>query len=225
MTTLHVKSPNGTQKDINIDNIMCRRESIDVSKGDTPSSTMYKEYIITDNSGLPGSEHVFYDSGMRIYNNGNVCGFIIVGENALTGNRGELGIMSPLNGTPYAYAPTPANDDNSTNIATTAFVKSGIAYSYDGAWNSYVNLGNHFGNLLIQFGLSSGSSSNDRLITFPVAFKSTDSYVMSLIQDEAQVGVSYTLSCNRVSESQFRIRIKPSDSYYKNIHWMAIGLA
>lgn len=50
--------------------------------------------------------------------------------NTPTGKQSEIAVTIEANGTAYATAPTPASNDNTTKIATTAFVKQAA----DGQW-------------------------------------------------------------------------------------------
>lgn len=74
------------------------------------------------------------------------------------------------------YAPTPVASSNSTNIATTAFVKSVLSSSGNGlatfskATNGYYKFNN---GLIIQWGRA-GQSTNERAVNFPTPFSNTN---------------------------------------------------
>lgn len=98
------------------------------AKGTNPSSNQYNEFIKYDNSG-GGSGTNFRASliGQRLTTAGETGAYMLVYDwgQADTANKvASLGIYYPKGGTPYTSAPTPATTDNSTKIATTAYVKS-----------------------------------------------------------------------------------------------------
>ncbi len=59
---------------------------------------------------------------------------------ASTSTESHMAICYPQDGTPYTYAPTPATADNSTKIATTAFVKAQGYTTASGHTHSYLPL-------------------------------------------------------------------------------------
>jgi hypothetical protein len=85
----------------------------------------------------------------------------------------EISVVNPATGTPYATAPTPATSDNSTKIATTAWVRNLVNVS---------NVGNRYskiGDMIIQWG-EFEANSGYTTITFPTPFKKTN-YALSLL--------------------------------------------
>lgn len=98
--------------------------------GTAPSSTQESKYSFLDSTGLNmGTVYFTYNTdkssliSLRAYNTTT--------KNS-NGNIGMLGIGSNSSGAVYTIAPTPATADNSTKIATTAYVKSNL--------NSYLPL-------------------------------------------------------------------------------------
>lgn len=104
----------------------------------------------------------------------------IINATNLDGNNGQIAVAIAPNGTVSTRAPTPASSDNTTKIATTAFVKSVLSSSGNGlatiskARSGYCQFTN---GLIVQWGYSS-SFGTDSTITFPKSFSSATSYTV-----------------------------------------------
>jgi len=103
----------------------------DLTKGTQPSRSIYQHILFTDKN------EQYYNSALdnnrisAIYNavySGNSAETMITiypnSTNYTSANIGYLGIGVTASGDLYTVAPTPQTSDNSTNIATTAFVKA-----------------------------------------------------------------------------------------------------
>lgn len=95
-------------------------------------------------------------------------------------NYHALFVGIDANNNPYTYAPTPANNSNGGNIATTKFVKSVLSSSSAGlatiskAQKGYCKFTN---GLIIQWGIADKKGT----FTFPTAFSSKTSYGLSMV--------------------------------------------
>lgn len=89
------------------------------TKGTTPSAVQYSGIVIKDNTGTEIA---------NIYgrvNTNNTNSVLLAVKDPGTGNNvNRIAIHYPADGTAYTEAPTPDTSDNSTKIATTAFVKA-----------------------------------------------------------------------------------------------------
>lgn len=105
------------------------------AKGTAPSSNQYHEHISYDNTGN-GSEaaYRFAMVGRRL-TTANEAGAYIQAYDPTSGATREahIGVYYPAGGTAYTYAPTPSQTDDSTKIATTAYVKDCIPKSVGNA--------------------------------------------------------------------------------------------
>lgn len=91
------------------------------TKGTAPSATQYSGVTINDKNGTEMA--TFY--GRVNTNNINSAIMLVKNPGAGVGEGDQkIAIHYPENGTAYTEAPTPATSDNSTKIATTAFVKA-----------------------------------------------------------------------------------------------------
>ena len=97
-----------------------RYQASGYTQGTAPSSNCYGGSRITDKNNVEmGSVY----TGM--YTDGSVSSRLLVKSPvAGTDNTGVLGITCNASGNFYTEAPTPATSDNSTKIATTAYVKA-----------------------------------------------------------------------------------------------------
>ena len=91
-----------------------------IVKGTNPSSKTYKSIEVYDSN----DAHLA-TIGTNIDTNGNMAVYFTAYKFAAgSDTNASLGIHYPKTGDPYTAAPTPATSDNSTKIATTAFVKA-----------------------------------------------------------------------------------------------------
>ena len=103
-----------------------------VTKGTAPSANQYSGFIIKDSAGTEVA---------NIYgriNTSNMNSILLTVKDPGTGTSSKtIAIHYPANGTAYTEAPTPATDDDSTKIATTAWVKDqGYLTSYTDTKNT-----------------------------------------------------------------------------------------
>ena len=96
-----------------------------ITKGTAPSANVESRWRLTDsstedsNSALVGGVVFGYSTSMR------TSAILQAGKpEAGSTTSASMGIYYPATGDPYTSAPTPATSDNSTKIATTAFVKA-----------------------------------------------------------------------------------------------------
>lgn len=96
-----------------------------ITKGTAPSASVESRWRLTDsstgdgNSALIGGVTFGYATSMR------TSAILQAGKpEAGSTSTASLGIYYPATGDPYTSAPTPATSDNSTKIATTAYVKA-----------------------------------------------------------------------------------------------------
>lgn len=110
----------------------------------------------------------------------------------------EVNAKAPINSpvlTGDPQAPTPANSDNDTSIATTAWVRnaigtifSALGFSVGGtnaAW--YIKMPSFMGSFILQGGAISQSSNGSGVasVTFPIAFSSPPVQVMAQNGDQS----------------------------------------
>ena len=108
---------------------------LNTAKGTAPSSNLYKEQIFYDNSGNgTGAAYRFTMIGARL-STGNETGCYMTAYNPASGATAgaTIGVYYPSGGTPYTAAPTPTQTDDSTKIATTAYVKDCVPKSIGSA--------------------------------------------------------------------------------------------
>ena len=141
----------------------------------------------------------------------------LLARNAATGSEVNCVISCNVdkNGSIYTYAPTPATNDNSTKIATTAFVK---AQGYIGTANlatchviiqTYVNGTSWYrvwsDGWIEQGGRVSISQDTQTTVTLLKAFSNTDYMVLiSACRSGTQTGGDGNFTVEYVSESQFK---------------------
>ena len=142
----------------------------------------------------------------------------------------KANINSPaLTGSPTST--TPASSDNSTRIATTAFVKTLVGAAHNGgivssnlAQNGYVKFANGF---IIQWGRNATGGNHQinsvATINFPISFATT-SYVVTVMDyssspDEHPDYMGYTFRSDISTKSAFKINNYDSP----NIQYIAVG--
>ena len=132
-----------------------------------------------------------------------------------------LSAMAPLaspafTGTPTA--PTPTGTDNSTKLATTAFVQTLLGLSTSLATNGYIKIGG----IIIQWGSFTGSTSGGTVINFPVAFPTACRALAGI--DISSVGAAGRFTCTAVNTTSFTGAIYNGSAYVADgVMWLAIG--
>lgn len=180
-------------------------------------STIYDDVRFVDKYGrrTGAVETIYGADGSRSIN-------INIVKDALASEAMRLLVGYDANGNPYTEAPTPATEDRSTKIATTAFVgnvvaSSAIAYK---ASNGYIKFSN---GIIIQWGRSNKTSTGDTTVTFPIAFT----------MSSPQIVVSRLTQADTTSvQQQLLVRSSPPSTqfkWYNNVSggtscmWVAIG--
>ena len=96
----------------------------DIAKGTTPSAAASHSVGLHDKNGVDIA-NTFSAVQFTLDTDGNSKAELYAFKNEASSSvSASLGITYPKSGDPFTYAPTPAAGDNSTKIATTAFVKS-----------------------------------------------------------------------------------------------------
>lgn len=90
------------------------------TRGTAPSSTVYKDLF--DYKDSAGNRICLFESSVATNKSSLNAIYAYNTSVASGGNIGYLGIGSKADGTVFTYAPTPSASDNSTQIATTAWV-------------------------------------------------------------------------------------------------------
>lgn len=128
------------------------RKNTSVTRGTAPSSNQYMSTYYQDSKGnaIGCFESGYYKdksakTGMYTYNTTVASG----------GSVGSVGVGCDKNGNVYTWAPTPASGDNSTKIATTAFVKSALASVKDEVVSKKTGYF-YIGDVIIQYGYYNG---------------------------------------------------------------------
>ena len=100
------------------------------SKGDTPSNTVYGTFGFYDKNGIAHKNRLGLLQNI-VRSNGNTETQLIAFKNvANSADNWAIVIGVKPDGTAYTHAPTPPTADNSTQIATTAYVKANVK-TYD----------------------------------------------------------------------------------------------
>jgi hypothetical protein len=95
-----------------------------VTKGTAPTGIVDSRWRLYDKNGTSDTNAL---SGVSFYYrpNGEISSSIIAFKPELNSStKSEISITYPVTGDPYTSAPTPATSDNSTKIATTAYVQA-----------------------------------------------------------------------------------------------------
>lgn len=102
-------------------NIVYKRNAI--TKGTNPESTQNWQFFFADKNGS-GDANALGKIQTSVDSTGLVTTSMYALKNASGTSSARIAICYPSSGSAYTYAPTPATSDNSTKIATTAFVKA-----------------------------------------------------------------------------------------------------
>ena len=114
-----------------------RLKNLQAVKGTTPSDALYWTVSCSDSTNAIGNSTKLGHFQTYISTAGNVITQISAYKpEANSTTASDLSIVYPVSGNPYATAPTPDTSDNSTKIATTAWVKN----------QGYMSSGNIFPN-------------------------------------------------------------------------------
>lgn len=147
----------------------------------------------------------------------------VAGESVST----SLSVGFDASGNVITYAPTPANSSNSTNIATTAFVKSVLSSSgnglatYSKGSNGYYKFNN---GLIIQWGRTGEATGGARTITFPTAFSTTNYQVCPIPLVAGQTISFYAIALSDTEKTTTTAVIRGNADVSKTgWSWIAIG--
>ena len=102
-------------------NIVYKKTAL--TKGTNPESTTYWQFFLADKNGS-GDANSLGKIQTSVDSNGLVQTSMVAYKNASGTSSERISIYYPTSGSAYTYAPTPATSDNSTKIATTAYVKA-----------------------------------------------------------------------------------------------------
>ena len=131
-TITGIKTFSGIQK-LNGNTLKC----FSFTKGTNPSSTQYGNFYLTDSTETSGDNTALGRFRTQVNSAGLVSTYMTSFKNATGNSSSSISIHYPVSGDPYTSAPTPATSDNSTKIATTAFVKAqGYLTSYTDTKNT-----------------------------------------------------------------------------------------
>ncbi len=203
-----------------------------VLKGVAPSSNYTKFITHRDaNGNYLGSLEWWYrldlvsSIGMYVYDTTKTI------ENSNNTAIGELKIGCNSNGIVYTSAPTPATNDNSTQIATTAFVNSRLPYitgtftptlegsttngtfTYSNTSGNYVKLGNLV-YIRLRIGAKCTSAPSGTVIIRGLPFISTNTYQMlNALDDGGMLEIWPSASSGYIN------RINPSTSKWGRVQF------
>lgn len=99
-----------------------------ITKGTTPNTITESRWYLTDNNGSFGQAYSI--GGMRVaYNTTGSTEAMLTAfkPEANSTAQEKISITYPTSGSAYTYAPTPLTSDNSTKIATTAYVNAKLS--------------------------------------------------------------------------------------------------
>lgn len=97
----------------------------DLTKGTNPSSAQWLGLLFCDKTGNSGTKYRAGAVETNVTKTGETQTYLrAYNWKADTATEEHIAICYPKDGTPYTIAPTPATSDNSTKIATTAYVKA-----------------------------------------------------------------------------------------------------
>lgn len=145
-----------------------------------------------------------------------------------------IGTGFKADGTPYTRAQTPNSSDNSTQIATTAFVKSvlssngnGLATFQKGA-NGYIKFSN---GVIVQWGrfsLGGGVYDKAGTITMPTSFTGADTYSVAGTgmkgAETANLGTTFSIANMTATSFYFRLLYTVSNKNGASwVTWIAMG--
>lgn len=98
-----------------------------ITKGTAPSTNVESRWRLTDSSSGDSNSALIAGVVFQYTTSNTTSAFLQVGKpEAGSTSTSRVGIYYPATGDPYTEAPTPATSDNSSKIATTAFVNSHI---------------------------------------------------------------------------------------------------
>ena len=138
-------------------------------------------------------------------------------------------LASPaFTGTPTA--PTPVNTENSTILATTAWVRSAMAtimsalgFAISLGTNSYIKFPSCLGNLIIQWGnLTSVADNATVAIVYPIAFTTIVLYSSGSYTTDTVTTGTDVISTTTRSATGMTLRCAGNNTS-ANVNWLAIG--
>jgi len=171
------------------------RKSSTITRGTAPSSTQYTSWLIRDkNNAQIGNFYVTQTTSNEIQ-----ASMIATNLNSSdVAYDAAIRVIAKRDGTVYTYAPTPATSDNSTQIATTAFVKA------QGYLTSHQSLSNYV------------TLNGDQTISGTKAFSSAVQFannILNNIGDDVKVGDGNVGGCLVIqgTNNATGIQLRPQD--------------
>ena len=173
--TLTLTKGNGTTSTVTINNVENSKKATQDGNGDTINTT----YLKLSGGTMTGDLKLNNTSERKIVGSNNDVGFYI----STNGNIGlydwdsNLGILQYTKNSNSVTSITPATSDNSTKIATTAFVKSLFTASKTtNGWHKEASTG-----IIWQWGTVTNTNINSNFnITFPITFNTAlNAYISS----------------------------------------------
>lgn len=142
----------------------------------------------------------------------------------------DLNAKAPLASPTFTGTPkstTPASSDNSTRIATTAFVKALVGAANNGgivsanlAQNGYVKFANGF---ILQWGYLAASTSGNKTITLPISLSSTNYAIATMTQGRSYENY-FSASLQSKALNSFVVSVpSQGSSYYTGFLWILAG--
>lgn len=181
------------------------------AQGTAPANDIYGGYRFLDKNGV----EIATCYGKISTNNVSSCHLWVKSPVAGSTSSNSVGINCDANGNFYTYAPTPATSDNSTKIATTAFVKnqgyvaSSSLTACQVVTQTYVSGTNWYrvysDGWIEQGGRVSISQDAQTTVTLLKAFSNTNyTALISACRTGMQTGGDGNFSVEYVSASQFK---------------------
>ena len=206
-----------TTNESDIVNVRTHQTDYDFTTTTAPSKNKYLQRFLAydKNNNYVSTIETIHSTSNNVFTNINTRRSV---DGSVKTASISIGVDS--SGNTYATAPTPANTDSSTKIATTAFVKNVLKTSGAGlatiskSGNGYIKFSN---GIILQWG-AVNPSSNYATVTFPTPFTATSPRVVATQYDgNGSVGNQNNVIITSLSATQFKVYTE------KTIIWHAIA--
>lgn len=180
--------------------IVCKSDTI---KGTIPTNTQWHTLVMAkDSSDSIGNEAKYGQVETTVETSGGIHTAIETFKNqAGSTARATIAVGYKADGTVYTQAPTPANTDVSTQIATTAFVNGSNVVAKG---SNYIRYGN---GMQICWGTFTNNSASGTLITYPVAFTAAPAITNGIAHSGDGKGLSYRYIVGPSTKTSFRVYV------------------